>query len=242
MGARTDALRAAIDAAWQAFDLPTPATTGVCQNCCMDPAIEADFLNRPARDLPDAYIRDWYFAACDAGISHAHVAWFLPRVLEMLAAGRDVASVGAEVTFSRLPLTGFPDRWPDRQVRAVTAFARAWFDALIHGDLPGPDPGLDPALCMFGEGAIDILPLLALLDGLSDAELAGLLHREWVFAQAAHIGFTAFWGREPARAQAWAWYTSEDLLNRMERAAYAGHEQAFAVHDAIARARADLGH
>ncbi len=62
----------------------------------MDPAIEADFLKRAARDLPDAYVRDWFFAAYDSGITHAHVAWFLPRVLEMLAAGKDVAIVGNE--------------------------------------------------------------------------------------------------------------------------------------------------
>ncbi|MFM7444285.1 MAG: hypothetical protein ACKO2N_10310, partial [Tabrizicola sp.] len=112
MGARTDALNAAIDEAWRVFDMPAPATTGVCEHCCMDPKIEADFLRQKARDLPLAYVRDWYFVAFTDDINHTHVAWFLPRVLELLADGKEVASVGDEVAFQRLPRTGFPDRWP----------------------------------------------------------------------------------------------------------------------------------
>ncbi len=241
MGARPDALTAVIEAAWREFDIPAPATTGVCRGCCMDPAIEADFLKRAARDLPDAYVRDWFFAAYDSGIAHAQVAWFLPRVLEMLAAGKDVATVGNETAFSRLPLTGFPDRWPDRQVKVIQDFARAYFDALIHGQLPEGAGGLDETLCMFGQGGLDLSPLLALLDGLPDAELVDLLDREWVFLGAGRIGFDAFWSFEPARSQAWGWYTSEALRDRMERAAYAGQDKAFAIHDAIAGARAEMG-
>lgn len=239
MGARPDALKAAIDQAWRVFDLPAPDTTGVCRQCCMDPQIEADFLEHPARELPPDYIRDWYSAAYDGSIRHAHVAWLLPRVMEMLAEGQVVAHVGNEAVFSRLPLTGFPDRWPDRQVAAVQGFALAWFDAFLHGELPRSQGGLDAALCMFGEGGLDIRPLLALLDGLPDATLVDLLDREWVFHGVGRICFDAFWSREPGRATAWTWYTGEGLRDRMELAAYAGNDKAFAVHDAIVQARAD---
>lgn len=241
MGAGPDALTAAIAAAWREFDLPAPATTGVCQGCCMDPAIEADFLKRKARDLPDAYIRDWYYAAHDDGISFAHVAWVLPRVMEMLAAGKTVAAVGNEVALRRLPLTGFPDRWPDRHVAVVNAFALAYVDALVHGRLPNGAAGLDATLCMFGEGGVDIRPLLALLEALPDRDLVKVLDREWVFNGASAVRHNAFWSEEPARTLAWEWFISEDLRHRMELAAYAGHEKALAVHDAIVRARAELG-
>ena len=239
MGSRPDALRAAIEQAWRAFDLPAPTSTGVCQNCCMDPKIEADFLNHAARDLPFEYIRDWYSAAYDASIRHAHVAWLLPRVMEMLAAGEVVSNVGNEVALNRLPLTGFPDRWPERQVQAVNDFALAWFDALIHGDLPPRAPDFDAALCMFGEAGLDIAPFLTVLDGLSDPELADILHGLWVHGGVGRVWFTAFWAREPARTLAWDWYTSDALRDRMELAAYAGHDKAFPVHDAIVLARAD---
>lgn len=241
MGARIDALTAAIAQAWRAYDLPAPADTGVCRNCCMDPRIEADFLRHLARELSSGHVRDWYSAASDDSIRHAHVAWFLPRVMEMLARGEVVATVGIEVVFARLPLTGFPDRWPERQVQALQGFALAWFDALIHGDLPKSTTNIDSALCMFGEGGVDIAPLLGLLDELSDAELTDLLHGLWVHGDVGRIWFTAFWSREPARSLAWGWYTSEDLRDRMELAAYSGQDKAFAVHDAIMRARADMG-
>lgn len=241
MGSRPDALKAAIDEAWRVFDIPAPATTGVCQNCCMDPAIEAEFLKVPARDLPADYVRDWYEGAYDTSLRHGHVAWFLPRVMEMLADGATVANVGNEVAFARLPLTGFPERWPEGQVLAVQAFARAYFDALIHSDLPRTPQDLDTSLCMFGQGNLDLAPLLGLLDILTDAELVENLSRLWVWNGVGRVWFTAFWQREPARTLAWDWYTSEALRDRMELAAYAGHGKAFAVHDAILRARADRG-
>lgn len=241
MGPRPDALTTAIEEAWRVFDIPAPATTGVCEHCCMDPKIEADFLKRPARDLPSAYVRDWYSAAFADAISHNHVAWFLPRVMELLADGADVASVGNEVAFSRLPRTGFPDRWPERQVAAINRFALAYLEMKLAANPPLGWGELDYLLCMFGEGGIDIGPLLRRLDALSDDDLAALLHRTWIYGQAGSIPFDAFWSREPAKSLAWGWYTSASLMQRMERAALAGSEPALEVHTVIATARANDG-
>lgn len=241
MGPRPDALKAAIDEAWRAFDIPAPATTGVCEHCCMDPQIEADFLKRRARDLPLAYVRDWYFAAFSDDIGHNHVAWFLPRVMEVLADGADVASVGNEVAFSRLPRTGFPDRWPERQVAAINRFALAYLEMKLTTDPPLGWGEIDRVLCMFGEGGIDIGPLLDRLDALSDAELADLLYATWFHAESGSIPFDAFWSHEPARTLAWTWYRSAQLLARMEGAALAGNAKALEVHSVIATARANDG-
>lgn len=241
MGPWPDALKAAIDEAWRVFDMPAPKTTGVCERCCMDPQIEADFLMRKARDLPDAHIRDWYFAAFADDISHNHVAWFLPRVMEMLAEGKEVASVGNEVAFQRLPRTGFPDRWPDRQVAAINRFALAYLDMKLAALPPMRWGELDYLLCMFGEGGIDIGPLLGLLDSRPDADLADLLHRTWFHLQSGSIPFDAFWSREPGRSMAWNWYTSAELMGRMEKAAMAGNEKALDVHALIATVRANDG-
>lgn len=241
MGAWPDALKAAIDEAWRVFDIPAPATTGVCQHCCMDPKIEADFLNRTARDLPLDYVRDWYFAAFADDISHNHVAWFLPRVMELLADGQEFAHAGDEVAFQRLPRTGFPDRWPERQVAAVNRFALAYLEMKLATDTPLGWGELDHLLCMFGEGGIDIAPLLDRLDALSDDDLASLLHRTWVYEHSGSIPFDAFWSREPARTMAWNWYTSAALMERMERAALSGNEKALDVHSVIATARANDG-
>jgi hypothetical protein len=241
VGAWSDALKAAIDEAWRVFDMPAPATPGVCEHCCMDPKIEVNFLKRPARDLPLEYVRDWYFAAFTDDISHNHVAWFLPRVMELLADGQDVASVGNEVAFSRLPRTGFPDRWPERQVAAIDRFALAYLEMKLATDPPMGWGELDYLLCMFGEGGIDIGPLLKRLDALADADLTTLLYATWFHADSGSIPFDAFWSREPAKSMAWTWYTSAHLLARMEQAALAGNEKALEVHSVIATARADDG-
>jgi hypothetical protein len=238
VGPRPDALKAAIDEAWRVFDIPAPATTGACEHCCMDPTIEADFLKRPARELPLDYVRDWYFAAFTDAISHNHIAWFLARVMELLADGREIASVGDEVAFQRLPLTGFPDLWPERQVASINRFALAFLEMKLTANPPLGWGQLDYLLCMFGEGGIGIGPLLRRLDALSDDDLAALLHRTWIYAHAGSIPFDAFWSREPAKSLAWSWYTSVSLMQRMERATMAGNEKALEVHSVIATARA----
>lgn len=237
MGTRPDALEAAIAHAWQVFDLPAPATTGVCKGCCMEPEIEADFLKQRARDLPAAYVRDWYFAAFADGLSHDHVAWFLPRVMEMLADGEEVAMVGNEVAFARLRRTGFPDRWPAPEVAAVNQFAVAFLKTMIATKAARPTGALDTALCMFGQGGIDIAPLLGLMDAMTDDDLANLLHDDWFFGDRGRIPFNAFWEAEPARTLAWAWYTSPALAARMDRAAMAGNERALAVFGLIAESQ-----
>jgi hypothetical protein len=233
VGARPDALKAVIEEAWQVFDQPAPRTTGVCVGCCMDPKIEADFLKRKARELPSAYVREWYFAAYANDISHDHIAWLLPRVMEMLADEEEVASVGHEVIFARLPLTGFPDRWPHAEVAVVNRFARALFERKLgEADLRFPQD-IDSWLCMFGQGGIDIDPLLRQMDVLSDDDLAALLHRNWFYHGHGSIRFDAFWSLEPAKSMAWRWYTSPTLAARMERAAMAGNEKALDIYDLI---------
>jgi hypothetical protein len=241
VGPRPDALKAAIDEAWRVFDITAPSDLGVCTGCCMDPALAEEMRTTPARALTDRHVREWYGTAFDPAPTHTQVAWLLPRVLEMLADRREVASVGDEVAFARLPLTGFPDRWPERQVAAINRFALAYLEMKLTPDPPLGWGQLDYLLCMFGEGGIDIGPLLRRLDALSDDDLADLLHRTWIYAQAGSIPFDAFWSREPARSMAWGWYTSATLMERMERAAMAGNEKALEVHSAIATAQANNG-
>jgi hypothetical protein len=241
VGPRPDALTAAIDAAWQAFDLPAPADLGVCTDCCIDPKDAARMLATPARALSDHQLHDWYGAAFTPAPTHAQVAWLLPRALEMLADGKAVAHVGDEVAFARLPPTGFPDRWPDRQVAALNRFALAYLDMKLAADPPLGWGELDRLLCMFGQGGIDLAPLLHRIEALPDAALARLLHRTWVFAHSGRIALNAFWDREPGKSLAWSWYTSATLMDRMERAALSGDEVALEVHALIATTRANDG-
>jgi hypothetical protein len=233
MGARSDALKATVEAAWRVFDIPAPATTGVCVRCCMDYDIEKDFLKRRARDLPESYVKDWYFAAFADDIAHDHVAWFLPRVMEMLAAGAEVAMVGQEVAFARLPRAGFPDDWTLAEIASVTQFASDYFAAFLAGEIPRRYLDIDSTLCMFANGGLPVAPLLAQLDALPDAVLIDLLYREWVFPNAKRVSETAFWDKGPAQAAVQAWFRSDTLKNRLWQAIEDGNEKAADLLEAI---------
>jgi hypothetical protein len=233
MGAGADALNATIEAAWRVFDIPAPATTGVCVGCCMNRAIEADFLKRRARDLPAHYVNDWYNGAYDDAISHDHVAWFLPRVMEMLAAGQSVALVGDEVALSRLPLAGFPDEWSLAEIATITQFASCYFVAFLAGDIPRDYLDVDSTLCMFAKAGLLMAPLLAELDALSDQHLIDLLYREWVFPTGNSISHTAFWDKSPAYDQVHAWFRSDKLKHRLWLSVGNGNEKAADLLEAI---------
>ena len=207
----SDELEAVVARAYAAFDLPIPPATGVCEGCCMDAEIEADFLNHQARDLPLPYIQDWYFAAYTDRTGFPHVGWLLPRIMELVARGEEVASVGEEVVFQRLTLTGYPDKWAPRRVEVVTDFAEALMRQRVRGD--GAE--VDVALCMFGIAGVDIRPLLDLLWALDDDDLARALWGDlWPYQLRDGMGMSAFW-EGPQRDVAWAWYTAPALKERM---------------------------
>lgn len=230
MGTGIDALRAAIDGAWLAFKMPAPDQLGLCTECCISPA-EADRIRAtPARNLTTQQIRAWYGSAFASDPTHAQVVWLLPRVFELLAEGAEVAAVGNEVAFQRLARTGFPDRWPERQVAAVNAFALAYLSAQIASVNALADGGLDRLLCMFGEGGIDLIPLLSHLNALPDDVLVSLLHKAWFHHGFGTIPQNHFWSKEPGISLVRHWYRSDALLLRMEQAAMNGSELALDLY------------
>lgn len=229
MSARVE-LAAAVEAAWAALDLPVPPTTGVCRACCMDPAIEADFLTRPARELPLAHVRDWYFAACAPDLGYPQMGWILPRALALLAAGEAPDPNGIETVLRRLPGTGFPEHWPAPAVAAVRRFAHAWLAVIAEE----ARPGLDESLCMIALSGLAIEPFLARLEALPDADLAACLHADWVVHWRGSIRMSSAWTDAGGRSRVWAWYTGDALADRMTRAGLAGDERAAAVSDVIA--------
>ena len=226
--------------AYDVFDGPRPTRLGVCEGCCMEPEIEADFFSHAARDLPLPYVRDWFFAAADPEVPKATWRFLLPRVLEILAWGEDdPSSVGIEVSLSRFP-TGDRDQWTGAQWSVLERFAAMFLDA----QKTNSTDYLDDVLCMFGLARFDLDPLLARLDGWSETELATKLHRDWHLPYGGgSIWITAFW-EAPLNTRVFEWYTSRRLYDRME--AYGLHddtprdiaERALAVADTI-RANAD---
>ncbi|GGE48922.1 hypothetical protein [Actibacterium pelagium] len=227
MGARREPLSpelgAIIEQAYRLFACPPPPDLGVCQGCCMWPEIEADFLNHAPRDLTEAYVRDWYFAAVaskDGLIVHKPIAcWIMPRVLEILAKGQEVASVGDEVVLQRLA-AGDSDRWSADQNALLTRFKEAYLDLIPQRC---DHVMLDDALCMFALAGFAAPAMTDQIMGWSDEVLTQVLHQDWIGSCIRpSIWRTAFWEANSDAAQhVWNWYLSDALLERMIKIALA---------------------
>lgn len=222
-----------IEDAYAVFACAVPDDTGVCKGCCMDPAIEADFFAPPIREMPLAYVRDWFFAAAQSPLPKATWAYLLPRVLEVLACGEDPASVGLEVSLNRFP-TGDRSQWSDAQWDVLDRFQRLYLHQWLHGTAPY----LDDVLCMFGLAGWPLEGLFAQVRAVPDAVLVRRLFSDWCIGRPS-VWITAFWA-DGGNATAFAFYTSREIYDRMERIALADDtppalaEQALAVAAVIA--------
>jgi hypothetical protein len=120
-----------VEEAYRVFDYPKPSSTGVCEGCCMDREIEADFFNPSIRRLPLHYIRDWYSGAYDPnGVPKETWAYLLPRLLEVLASGENVSDMGLEVSLDRFG-TGNPENWSKTEWRILDNFQKIFLREMI---------------------------------------------------------------------------------------------------------------
>jgi hypothetical protein len=199
-----------IQEAYEVFEYDTPISTGVCRGCCMDPEIEADFFNPPVRDLPLRYVQDWFFAACDpSSLPRSVWGYLLPRVLEILAAGEDVAAVGLEVSLSRFP-TGRQEVWSAREWSVLDRFQRLYLKRYAEYSTEY----LDDALCMFGNAGWPLSSLFEQVLGWSDQLIAERLWFDWCQYPPGQIWITAFW-EGGGNERAYEFYTSQVLYDRM---------------------------
>ena len=208
-----------IEEAYRVFQAPKPTSLGVCEHCCMDPAIEADFLRPPIAALPLGYLRDWYQAAYDpAGIDQAIWTYLLPRVLEVLASGEDASPIGLEVSLNRFA-TGDASNWSQQQWSVLDRFQRRFLERALRSASPNP---LDDVLCMFRLGGWPLDDLLRQLAEVRDEPLIERLWRDWCEVAPGHaaISITPFW-EAPDRGALFGFYTSPELHDRMVTVALA---------------------
>lgn len=202
--------------AYRVFACPKPTRTGVCENCCMSPEIEADFFRPAIEDLPLRYLQDWFFAACDpdTGVGQPVWTWLLPRILEVLAVGEEPSAVALELSLGRYE-TGVRDRWTPERWRVLDRFQRLWLQRAI---LPSDRVFLDDALCMFARGGWPLEDLLAQVAAAPDDALALRFWNDWCDVPPGResVWITPFWD-EPQRSRVFGFYTSEDMRRRMER-------------------------
>ena len=214
-----------ISDAYRVFDVPKPASTEVCESCCMYADIEADFFTPAIEDLPLAYVQDWYSAAYEpSGIAKATWAYLLPRLLEILASGNELANVGLEVSLQRFE-TGVPSNWNAEQWTVLDAFQRLYLRLQVEraGPFANSADSIDDALCMFGLGGWPVDQLAGQLIAGDARALARRLHDDWSlehYRECGAIWITPFWD-PPGRERIWAFYTSQVLHDRIAALALA---------------------
>lgn len=231
-----------VEQAYSIFKRQRPLTDGVC-DCCMYEDVKARLLDWAPRDIPEYDLRDWYFAASDIPFPLATIRWFLPRILDGLACGQDLATVGEEVTLKRLGDAGFPDNFTGAEVDIVQRFALAMIEERILLPVDPDDAAwkLDTLLCMFALGNIDLQPLLRRLDEVPIETFMDAFGSERMVIE---IGFTAFWKPGPARDAALAWFHSEKMTDRLlnfacgDTGSEAQRATAFRVYDYAEHPRA----
>ncbi|MCB4456379.1 hypothetical protein [Leisingera sp. McT4-56] len=221
--------------AYRVFTAPKPAETGVCKGCCMEPAIEADFLVPDIEGLPLHYLHDWYFAAVSDAFDQNIWRYLLPRVLEVLTSGEELAYVGLEVSLSRFP-TGDAARWKAEEWAVLDRFQRMYLDRVVR---QGEDC-LDDVLCMFGIAGWQLEDLFEQVLDVPADTLAEMLWRDWCIGRGS-IWITAFWDNG-GNSEVFAFYTSPELYKRMADLALDGQtppeiaEKALAVAGVIEQA------
>lgn len=203
-----------IEEAYQVFSVPKPRSTEVCEACCMDPQIAADFFKPSIADLPLNYIRDWYNAAYDPnGIAKETWTYLLPRIFEILASGEEVSPIGVEISLNRFE-TGNPANWASREWDVIDRFQRAYLSHKI-GDSRG---FIDDEICMFRLAGWPLDGILSQVSTAPDATLATRLWHDWCDGRlpgGGNVWISCFW-EDSEGTQAFDFYTSRAMYDRME--------------------------
>ena len=206
--------------AYRVFARYKPRSIEVCEGCCMDADIEADFFNPQIDDLPLHYIQDWYFAAYDPkGVAKSTWGYLLPRILEILALGEDVSNVALEISLNRFE-TGNRDNWTSDEWQVLDKFQRHFLKREIESRTKNY---LDDTICMFRLAGWPLDGLLEQVTSNSDVILAQRLWSDWcngVVPGRESVWITAFWDN-PDETKVFDFYTSKALYTRMESLGFA---------------------
>jgi len=207
-----------IEEAYRVFAYPKPTTTGVCERCCMDAKIEADFFKPEIRDLPLHCVQDWYSGAYDPdGIPKETWGYLLPRILEVLAAGAGLNVTAFEVGLSRFD-TGNPNSWSSDEWAVLDRFQRMY----LRRHIAPTQEMLDDVICLFGLAGWSLESLLEQAASSSDAELAQRLWHdwcEWTAPGMESVWITPFWDGVGGKA-VFDFYTSREMYDRMVALAF----------------------
>ncbi|WBB69928.1 hypothetical protein [Micromonospora sp. WMMD812] len=153
----TLALDRAVDQLYAVFRRhPRPSRMGYCAHC-VAPAEVAVLLDTPLRALTGGQLRRYAGKALTTWGDLADLRYFLPRLLELLAAGAIDDPVAPGRLFDAI---GKHWRgWPRDEQRAVEAYLAAWWGHTL-ATFPAPVEATD-VLAAIGATGVDVGPYLA---------------------------------------------------------------------------------
>lgn len=206
-----ETLEDVVEEAYRVFKYPVPEKHGVCENCCMNPKIEKDFLKVPIREMPINYLESWFDGAVDPdiGLDPQIGGYLLPRVLEAIAAGDEPARVGIEVTLRSFPI-GDPTQWTGAQRHVLARFHTLF----LNRQKTSKTDALDDIICMFDLAGLAPETTIAAVEAWSNADLTNKLWYDWCAHGYPEIWSSAFWDGGSDKL-IYDWYRSERLYDRL---------------------------
>lgn len=155
------ALRSAVDGVYVAFrrHRARSPSLDICGYCCVSEETARRLREEPLSSLTSHDFYEYNGSAKSEVQCPLEVGHFLPRMLALMANDEEIHH-SLEIALDRLG--GCPaDSWNAEEQAALDGFARAYFDAVLHGPLAHrwcADPL--SVLLMFHVGGLSIDPLL----------------------------------------------------------------------------------
>ena len=203
-------LKEVIGRAYPIFAVPAPEFIGVCTDCCMDPGLARRILGTPVETITLDQIQEWYGAAKQSNLPLSFVYWHLPRTLDFLAQGKEIADVGNEIAFQHFSDDALVPLWPTEQRALFEAFACALIDARL--ELKYPE--LDTTLCMIAKSGINIQIVLDRLTQAHPLRLAKAIVADSGLGLSM-LGRNAFWKNSPSREIVRNWPQDAGIAHRL---------------------------
>jgi hypothetical protein len=129
-------LAAAVERAYRVFGRYRIGGDLVVCHCssCMSEEVERELVATPLASIPSALLAEYTNSAhgYDDGRIADEFRYFLPRYLELIAAGEPPDHIGLDICLRRLGSARYRARWPAEEAEAIDAF----LDAFLRASLP----------------------------------------------------------------------------------------------------------
>ena len=154
--------REIFDVVEEAYRIFAPYTIGsalvVCRcPCCMTVETERELTRTPLRKIPSGLLAEYTNSAhgWDDGQIAREQRYFLPRYLELIAAGDPPDHMGLDICLRRLGEAGWRSKWPRSEIDVLERF----FDALMGSSVSKLELVHWPAGWRLGLDLKDVLTL-----------------------------------------------------------------------------------